>query len=46
MFHPYLRWIDEARDCLLPFGSSIEVLVPYTPRASIADIAEQTARLY
>jgi predicted DNA-binding transcriptional regulator YafY len=42
----YFRWIDEARDRLLPFGSGVEVLEPYTLRASIADIAEQTARLY
>jgi predicted DNA-binding transcriptional regulator YafY len=40
------RWIDEARDRLLPFGSSVEVLEPFTLRASLADIAEQTARLY
>ena len=42
----YFRWIDEARDRLLPFGSGVEVLEPYTLRASIADAAEQTARLY
>jgi predicted DNA-binding transcriptional regulator YafY len=42
----HFRWIDEARDRLLPFGSSVEVLEPYTLRASIADTAEQTARLY
>jgi len=42
----YFRWIDEARDRLLPFGSGIEVLEPYALRASIADVAEQTARLY
>ncbi len=40
------RWIDEARERLLPFGSGVEVLEPYTLRASIGDIAEQTARLY
>jgi len=40
------RWIDEARERLLPFGSSLEVLEPYALRASIADISEQTARLY
>ena len=42
----YFRWIDEARERLLPFGSSLEVLEPYALRASIADISEQTARLY
>ncbi len=42
----YFRWIDEARNRLLPFGSSIEVLEPYALRANIADIAEQTARVY
>lgn len=42
----HFRWIDEARDSLLPFGSGVEVLEPYALRASIADIAEQTARLY
>jgi hypothetical protein len=42
----YFRWIDEARDRLLPFGSGVEVLEPYAMRASIADTAEQTARLY
>ncbi len=42
----YFRWIDEARDRLLPFGSGVEVLEPYTLRASIADHVEQTARLY
>jgi predicted DNA-binding transcriptional regulator YafY len=42
----HFRWIDEARDRLLPFGSGIEVLEPFTLRASIADVAEQTARLY
>jgi len=42
----YFRWIDEARERLLPFGSGVEVLEPYALRASIADIAKQTARLY
>ncbi len=42
----YFRWIDEARERLLPFGSGVEVLEPYTLRASLADTAEQTARLY
>lgn len=42
----YFRWIDEARDRLLPFGSGIEVLEPFALRASLADTAEQTARLY
>ena len=42
----HFRWIDDARDRLLPYGSSLEVLEPYTLRASIADVAEQTARLY
>ena len=42
----YFRWIEEARDRLLPFGSSLEVLEPYALRASIADISEQTARIY
>lgn len=40
------RWIDDARDHLLTFGSSIEVLEPFALRASIADYSEQTARLY
>ncbi len=40
------RWIDEARERLLPLGNGVEVLEPYTLRASIADVAEQTARLY
>ena len=40
------RWIDEARDRLLPFGGGVEVLEPYALRASLADYAEQTARLY
>jgi predicted DNA-binding transcriptional regulator YafY len=40
------RWINEARDSLLPFGSGVEVLEPYALRASIADIADRTARLY
>lgn len=40
------RWIDEARERLLPFGSGVEVLEPYALRASLADIAAQTARLY
>ena len=40
------RWIDEARESLLPFGSSVEVLEPYALRASLADIAAQTARMY
>ena len=40
------RWIDEARDQLLAFGSGVEVLEPFALRASIADFAEQTARLY
>jgi len=40
------RWIDEARDRLLPFGGGVEVLEPYALRASIADMAEETARLY
>jgi predicted DNA-binding transcriptional regulator YafY len=42
----HFRWIDEARERLLPFGSGVEVLEPYALRASIADTAEQTARLY
>jgi predicted DNA-binding transcriptional regulator YafY len=42
----YFRWIDEARDRLLPFGRGVEVLEPYALRASLADLAEQTARLY
>lgn len=40
------RWIDDARERLLPFGSGVEVLEPYALRASIADAAEQTARIY
>jgi len=40
------RWIDEAREHLLPLGNSVEVLEPYTLRASIADVAERTAKLY
>jgi predicted DNA-binding transcriptional regulator YafY len=46
IFILHFRWIDEARDRLLPFGSGIEVLEPFALRASIADLAEQTARLY
>jgi predicted DNA-binding transcriptional regulator YafY len=42
----YFRWIDEARNRLLPLGSSVEVLEPYALRASLADVAEQTASLY
>ena len=42
----YFRWIDDARERLLPFGSGVEVLEPYALRASIADAAEQTARIY
>lgn len=42
----HFRWIDEARERLLPLGSGVEVLEPYTLRASMADITEQTARLY
>ncbi|HSQ17526.1 MAG TPA: WYL domain-containing protein, partial [Anaerolineales bacterium] len=42
----YFRWIDEARERLLPFGSGVEVLEPYALRASMADIAEHIARLY
>ncbi len=42
----HFRWIDEARDRLLPFGSGVEVLEPFALRASIADVAEQTAGLY
>ena len=42
----HFRWIDEACDRLLPFGSGVEVLEPYTLRARLADIARQTARLY
>ncbi len=42
----HFRWIDEARERLLPFGSGVEVLEPYALRASMADIAEHTARLY
>jgi len=40
------RWIGDARERLLPFGSGVEVLEPFSLRASLADIAEQTARLY
>jgi predicted DNA-binding transcriptional regulator YafY len=40
------RWIDEAREQLMPFGSGVEVLEPYALRASLADIAGETARLY
>jgi predicted DNA-binding transcriptional regulator YafY len=42
----YFRWIDEACDRLLPFGSGVEVLEPYALRARIADVAELTARMY
>lgn len=42
----YFRWLDEARERLLPFGSGVEVLEPYALRASLADVAEQTASLY
>ena len=42
----YFRWIDETRERLLPFGSGVEVLEPYALRASMADIAEHTARVY
>jgi predicted DNA-binding transcriptional regulator YafY len=42
----HFRWIDEACDFLLPFGSGVEVLEPYALRARIADLADQTARLY
>ena len=42
----HFRWIDEARDRLLPLGSGIEVLEPFALRASLADMAEQTARVY
>lgn len=42
----YFRWIGEARERLLPFGSGVEVLEPFALRASLADIAAQTARLY
>ena len=42
----HFRWIDDARDRLLPLGSGVEVLEPFALRASLADIAAQTARLY
>jgi len=42
----YFRWIDDARERLLPLGSGVEVLEPFALRASLADITEQTARLY
>lgn len=42
----YFRGIDDAHDRLLPFGSGVEVLSPYTLRARIADTVDQTARLY
>lgn len=42
----YFRWIGEACDFLLPFGSGVEVLEPFALRARIADTAGQTARLY
>jgi predicted DNA-binding transcriptional regulator YafY len=42
----HFRWIDDACDHLLPFGSGVEVLEPYTLRARIADVAGQAARLY
>lgn len=40
------RSIDDAREHLLPFGGSLEVLEPYTLRANLADIAGQIAQVY
>ncbi|MGD9676326.1 MAG: helix-turn-helix transcriptional regulator, partial [Candidatus Bipolaricaulia bacterium] len=38
--------IEEARSHLLAFGSSVEVLDPLALRLTLADFAEQTARVY
>lgn len=42
----HFRWINEAIERLLPFGSAVEVLEPFALRASLADLAGQMARLY
>jgi predicted DNA-binding transcriptional regulator YafY len=49
--HPYcvrLRFssIEEARSQLLAYGGSVEVLEPLALRLTLADFAEQTARVY